>query len=409
MTGLDRSALAGLNADASADLIAARDEAFELFEKMEMPSPAEEAWRYIELPRDIADFDLPERSGAVLAESAFLDLDHSARAIIVDGRPRDLSGGCLQVLPQAAPVVPPQVDKPAAAHAAFAGDGLRVSVPRGALTTAPVVIDVQSTQAETVSFPRVQIELGEDAEAEILVVYRSPEDVSSMLIPEVGIDLKQGARLRMLSVQALGLATTCLTYQRARVGRDATARIGEVGLGGRLGRLDLGVDLEGAGGSVEVAGLYFGHRRQTLDYRLVINHRGPHTRSEVFLKGAVEDEAESVFTGLLRIEKPALRSWAYETNRNLVLSEGAKAHSVPNLEILCNDVMCGHGSSVGPLDEDHLYYLMSRGLKRPRAERLLIRGFFREALERLPVTGLEASVGEVLDERFVRAQAEGRI
>lgn len=176
-----------------------------------------------------------------------------------------------------------------------------------------------------------------------------------------------------------------------------------------MARLDLSVDLEGAGSSAEVVGLYFGEGHQTLDYRMVINHIGPNTSSDVFLKGAVEDYAQSVFTGLLRIEKDAYRTSAFETNRNLVLSEHAKAHSVPNLEILCNDVVCGHGSSVGPLEEEHLYYLQSRGISKERAEQMLIRGFFTEVIDRLPVPGVADPIEEVVHRRFITAQEEGRL
>jgi len=141
----------------------------------------------------------------------------------------------------------------------------------------------------------------------------------------------------------------------------------------------------------------------------VVDHQGKNTTSDVFLKGAVEDDAQSVFTGLLRIEKDATRTSTFETNRNLVLSENAKAQSVPNLEILCNDVICGHASSVGPLGGDHLYYLQSRGLSRVRAERLLIRGFFQEVIDRLPIEGLEEPVSDEVFRRFVTAQEEGRV
>jgi Fe-S cluster assembly protein SufD len=158
-----------------------------------------------------------------------------------------------------------------------------------------------------------------------------------------------------------------------------------------------------------MVGVYFGEDSQTLDYRVVIDHFGRNTSSEVFLKGAVEDSAESVFTGLLRIEKDARRTHTFETNRNLVLSENAKAHSVPNLEILCDDVICGHASSVGPLEEEHLYYLQSRGLTRPRAERLLIKGFFQEVIDRLPVAEISDRVFDEVFTRFVTAQEEGRV
>jgi Fe-S cluster assembly protein SufD len=210
-------------------------------------------------------------------------------------------------------------------------------------------------------------------------------------------------------VQNLDHAGSNVVHQRVRIGRDGTSRIGEVGLGGDLVRLDLAVSLEGDGASSEVVGLYFGEGSQTLDYRMVVNHSGRNTTSDVFLKGALEDDSQSVFTGLLRIEKDARKTSTFETNRNLVLSENAKAHSVPNLEILCDDVVCGHASSVGPLDEGLLYYLQSRGLRKQRAERLLIRGFFTEVIDRLPIDGIAKPVSDEVFSRFVQAQVEGRL
>jgi nitrite reductase/ring-hydroxylating ferredoxin subunit len=241
----------------------------------------------------------------------------------------------------------------------------------------------------------------------VVLVYRSPDGVQNVAVPGITLEAGDGGRLRFLSVQGWGDATVGLAHQRLRLGRDATGRVGEVGLGGRLARLDLEVELEGAGSSTEVVGLYFGEREQTLDYRMVINHIGRNTSSDVFLKGAVEDDAQSIFTGLLRIEKDALRSSAFETNRNLVLSENAKAHSVPNLEILCDDVVCGHGSSVGPLEEEHLYYLQSRGISRARAERMLVRGFFTEVIDRLPVDVVTEPLQQAVFRRFVAGPGGG--
>jgi Fe-S cluster assembly protein SufD len=253
------------------------------------------------------------------------------------------------------------------------------------------------------------VRVGSDAEARLLVAYRSADDARLLMIPRVDVEVGDGGRLRFLSVQSIDHAASMVVHQRATLARDSTSRIGEIGLGGHLGRLDLGVSLVGDGSSSEVVGLYFGEGDQTLDYRMVIDHQGRSTTSDVFLKGAVEDDAQSVFTGLLRIEKDAARTSTFETNRNLVLSENAKAHSVPNLEILCNDVICGHASSVGPLEPEHLYYLRSRGLSLERAERLLIRGFFQEVINRMPIEGLEEPVSEEVFRRFVTAQAEGRV
>jgi Fe-S cluster assembly protein SufD len=173
-------------------------------------------------------------------------------------------------------------------------------------------------------------------------------------------------------------------------GRDGSLFLAEAGFGGRYSRLRLAVDLVGAGAGAKIVGAYFGDGAQTLDYRYFIRHAALSTTSEMFLKGAVADDARSVFSGLIRIEKEGQKSNAHQTNRNLVLSDGAEAHSVPNLEILADDVRCGHGSAVGPLDEEQRYYLQSRGLDRDRADRLQVKGFFEEAILRFPHRGLDA-------------------
>jgi Fe-S cluster assembly protein SufD len=140
-----------------------------------------------------------------------------------------------------------------------------------------------------------------------------------------------------------------------------------------------------------------------------MNHIGRNTRSDMFLKGAVEDEAVSVFTGMIRIEETGQKTEAFQTNRNLLLSDGATAQSVPNLEILANDVKCGHASSVGPLDDEQRYYLMSRGLDRRRADRLQVRGFFEEVLARIPQRSIVPTVRSWINGKYVSAQEAGRV
>lgn len=414
MFALDRKTFDHFNEGAPRWLANRRNEAFELFSEAQMPTGAEESWRYVEVEGDLHKAELATGEAASLPSGAFVEAfaDVSASARVVDGRVSYLQGEHVARLsdrfrdedlaPVYGSLIEPDRDIFASAHLAFATDGVHVRIPRGHETKAPIVIEVQAT--EGVSFPHLLVEVGENAGAQVVVVYRSLETADPIVVPGVELIVGDGARLGYLSVQDFSQQTTVVIHERAKVGRDATLSLGEVGLGGRLGRLDLGALLEGAGSRIEVVGLYFGEGEQTLDYRLVITHRGRNTRSDVFLKGAVEDYSQSVFTGLLTIEKDAVRSEAYETNRNLVLSEHAKAHSVPNLEIKCNDVMCGHASSVGPLDEEHLYYVQSRGLTRTRAERLLVRGFFREVIERLPIHGADDPLEAAVNDRFVRTQ-----
>ncbi len=386
----------------------ARQAAWAAFERLPLPSSAEEAWRYVDLDHDFTELDLPLEPGSPLSPDPFTSsLAASARVVLVDGFAITASGEFVAGEAELSGLVDPATDKYAAAHQAFLQGGASVRVPPSAVTVAPVLIEVQATRDRSVSFPHVNVNIGDNAEAELVILYRSSDLVQAVVNPQVEIVMGDGARVRLLTVQEFAHGVAVVIHQRVQLGRDAAFRMGEVGLGGSLARLDLGVDLVGQGASSDVVGLFFGHLRQVLDYRMTITHRGRNTTSDVLLKGAVEDEAQSIFAGLVRIEKGAIRSSSFETNRNLVLSRDAKAHSIPNLEILCDDVMCGHGSSVGPLEKEHLYYLQSRGLSTPRAERLLVRGFFRQVIERLPVHGLDDEVAAVLEKRFIASQEPG--
>jgi Fe-S cluster assembly protein SufD len=165
----------------------------------------------------------------------------------------------------------------------------------------------------------------------------------------------------------------------------------------------------GDGAESDLMAVYFGDGTQMLDFRTLQDHAAPRTRSDLLFKGAVEDEAQSVYSGLIRIRKDAQKSNANQSNRNLVLTEGAEAKSVPNLEIEADDVKCSHASTVGPIDDEQLYYLASRGVPPEEAERLIVLGFFDDVFEQLPlpslVTPLRRSVIEKIEHRDPVARA----
>ncbi|MDH3731762.1 MAG: Fe-S cluster assembly protein SufD, partial [Acidimicrobiia bacterium] len=401
-----------------------RAEGFELYQKLDMPDPRAEEWRYVELDFDLSEFMVPEQPGAELTadselEGTFGDL--AGRAVVIDGHCVDISSEGVSAFvstktaiadhPTVARQVigrgiPPDLDRFSAAHHAFGSDGVFLHVPANTTVEAPYFIDVQATTPGTVTFPRISILVEENADAAVVVHFRSPQG-TILVVPQIEADV--AGRLSLTSVQEWGPQTTGISQLRMAAERDASLHLGEVGLGGALARLHLTMELNGRGSTGEVSGLYFGDSDQVLDYRAFMNHRAPNTNSDMFLKGAVEDDADSVFTGLIRIESEAQRVNAYQTNRNLVLSDGAEAQSVPNLEILANDVKCGHASTVGPLDEEQRYYLMSRGLERSRADRLQVRGFFEEAIKRLPTQALAAPVRQRVNAKYIAAQEEGRV
>ncbi len=406
-----------------------RSRGLEAYERLPMPAATEEVWRYVDLDFDLAALGLPDGPGTPLPSDAGVAAalaDAAGRALVVDGftvsAAHDAPSGVVFTSLEKAAAdhedllrgalnqgIPADLDKLAAAHLAFQRDGVFVYVPRGTAVDRPLHVDVQATAGAGVSMPHITAVVEDAAELALVVTLRSPDGSSLVVVPQVEVSVRDGAHLKLTTLQEWGDATRSIAQQRLIAGRDATVTFGEIGLGGSLSRLHLIVDLMGRGSQANVIGAYFGDREQVLDYRYFMNHIAPNTRSDMFLKGAVEDEATSIFTGLIRIEEEAQKTDAFQTNRNLVLSEGAMANSVPNLEILANDVRCGHGSTMGPLDEEQRYYLQSRGLDPVRADRLQVRGFFEEAIRRLPAPRIADVVRERVNAKFVAAQEEGRV
>jgi Fe-S cluster assembly protein SufD len=219
----------------------------------------------------------------------------------------------------------------------------------------------------------------------------------------VELDAGQAARLRYLDAQLLGQSVWQLGHQASRVGRDAAFATTMVSLGGDYARLRIDSALDGRGASGEMQAVYFGEGSQMHDMRTLQDHVAPRTTSNLLFKGVVQGTSHAVYSGLIHIGKEAAGVDAFQTNRNIKLSDGAWAESVPNLEIENNDVRCSHASAVGPVDEEQRFYLESRGVRPAAAERLIVLGFFEEVLDRLPVPGakgpLRAEIVRKLDRR----------
>jgi Fe-S cluster assembly protein SufD len=287
-------------------------------------------------------------------------------------------------------------------HDAFLAGGAFVYVPAGVVVERPIVVLHWSEGDGEASFPHTLVALGEGAQATVLDRFGSP-DSNHLVDAVVELLLDDNAHLRYLSVQEHGPRTWHLGLQRALVGRDASLRTSAVALGGDYARLRSEAVLQGQSAESDQLAVYFGDGTQMLDFRTLQDHDAPWTRSDLLFKGAVEDEARSVYSGLVRLRKPAQKSNAFQTNRNLVLTEGAGAESIPNLEIEANDVRCSHASTVGPIDDDQRYYLESRGVPPDEAERLIVLGFFDDVFDRLPVSaltrGLRRAVVDKLEHR----------
>ena len=213
---------------------------------------------------------------------------------------------------------------------------------------------------------------------------------------------KDGAQVQFVSVQRLGRGSFYHSVQRTLANRDATLDTLNVGLGASVSRVDLNAQLLGPGATSDMLGLYFGDGSQHFDFNTSQDHTVPNTASDLLYKGALDGASRSVFRGIIRVHEGAQRTDAYQTNRNLLLSSDARADSLPNLEIEADDVKCSHGATVGELDADAKFYLMSRGLDRVQAERLVVLGFLGEVLARLPLGGVGEKVTRVIEEKLAQ-------
>ena len=285
--------------------------------------------------------------------------------------------------------------------ASFYGETV-LSIPRGVVAGSIVVTHTVHGNDEA-TFPRLVIDAGENSEVTVVERFMSDGEGAALVVPRLFVRAQQAARLTYVAINELSTSVWQLGHQQAIGDRDSTTLLATVALGGEYARVRTDVKVVGQGASTRQVALYYADENQMHDFRTLQDHVAPRTTSDLLFKGAVQDTARSVYTGLIRIGHEAKGSVAYQTNRNLTLSAGAWAESVPNLEIETNDVKCSHASTIGPIDEDQRFYLESRGIPPEIAERLVVLGFFDEVLAQLPVGPLvgelRAQVAAKLDRR----------
>jgi Fe-S cluster assembly protein SufD len=279
--------------------------------------------------------------------------------------------------------VPAPLDRAAALAHSRAGGAIAIRVEAGTELARPAVVELRGTSADEVVWGHVIVDVGDHASATIVIDHTGSATYSAMLSIRVG----DGARLTLVNVQDWDDDTVHVEQQSASVGRDASFTSAVVTLGGDLVRLTPTVHFTGSGASADLVGLYFADSEQHLEHRLFVDHDQPHCRSRVTYKGALQGyHARTVWIGDVLIRRDAVGTDTYEENRNLLLTEGARADSVPNLEIETGEVVgAGHASTTGRFDDEQLFYLMSRGVTETEARRLVVRGFFAELIERIDV------------------------
>ena len=292
---------------------------------------------------------------------------------------------------------------------AFHPDVVLLDVPAGVVVDEPILVvhwcSSAAAGAGSAVFPRTSVRLGEGARASVVEIYAGPpEAIRTLVIPVTELAASSGAALSYVSLQVLSDSAWSIARLVARGGAGASVRTFTVGLGGAYDRVRADVSVDGREAESEILSAYLGHGTQVHDIRTLQDHVAPRTRSELLCQGAVAGTSRSVYSGLIRVHRGAVRTDARQTNHNLVLDEGAHADSVPNLDILENDVKCSHASTVGPIDEDQRYYIESRGVSPDVAEGLIVRGFFNAIIDRGPIPAvtplLLAEVHDRLDVAF---------
>ena len=378
-----------------------RAEAARAFEATPTPTPSLRPWRYTDVTGlDIAAFEDAELAPVVegnAPEGAYAG--SLTGALTADGKHEDL------VREHLGSVVTGTEGKFQAANTALWSGGALVYAPRRATFDEPVVVTVDASDlADRAVFPRLLI-IAEE-QGDVTVVLRLHSGAASLLAAGVvEIIAGQAARVRLLIDDRWGPDTQDFTTIRSRLGRDADVQVATLGIGGRIVKQTIEALLEGEGANSVIRAVALGDDKQHFDFVTLQDHIGPRTTSDVEVKAALAGSSRSVYYGITRVEETAAGGEANQLNKNLLLSEHAKADSDPVLEILTADVIrCGHGATVGPVSAEEMFYLQSRGLTRREALQLLVTGFFQSVLGDIEIEGVADELRETVFAKLAAAE-----
>jgi len=281
-----------------------------------------------------------------------------------------------------------------------AGQRYSVTVPAETELTRPVLVTLTGKGVVDATATHAVISVGAHSKATVVVRFAG----SATLADAVEIVVGDGAQLTYVTLQDWADDAVHLSTQHAKVGRDATLKHVAVTFGGDVVRHDATATYDGPGGSIEMLGLYFADEGQHIEHRLFVDHNAPKTKSHVTYKGALQGEgAHTVWIGNVLIRKEAEGIETYEENRNLVLTDGCQADSVPNLEIETGEIEgAGHASATGRFDDEQLFYLRSRGVSEPEARRLVVHGFFNDLIRRIAVPEIEDSLTTTVEAELAK-------
>jgi Fe-S cluster assembly protein SufD len=393
-----------------------RAELIERYRELPLPTTSDEPWRFTDLkgfdPDAFVGNGGQSAAGTVpsVGQSGMLDIDVAGLATVTEDGitiERAPEGITFEPLPEDQERLGTLVghdEKFAAHNAAMWKHGLLVMIPRRVVVEQPLYVRISNAAVNGSVFFRLLVVAEEGSQATLIEEYTSASpDLHGYSNVVAELFVEQAAKLEYVSLQSLSQETWHFATHHARVGRDAKLDWVAGGFGSKKGKIRIQNDLAGPGAESRVTGAYFADGDQHLDYDTFQEHIAPSTTSDFAFKGALRDKASAVWRGMIRVEKDAQKTNAYQENRNLMLSTQAHADSIPGLEILANDVRCTHGATLGQVDREQLFYLMARGLSRAEAERLIVRGFFQDILDRIELEPVRETLGEALEARIPQA------
>ncbi len=289
--------------------------------------------------------------------------------------------------------------------------GLLLYVPAGVQLEAPFVSGLNFDQHSqdglgTAIFPRINVIAGANSKVNLVHIINSKqtskqENASTSLVAGlVEVKAEAGADVSYLEVQQTGANVFYIGKTHNEVQKDARFTSMSVASGGKQTKVEIVTLLQAPGAASEVLGVVFGKGKEHFSFDTIQEHNAPDTTSDINFRVALSDEAASVYQGSIKVAKTAQRTNAYQSNKNLLLGAKAKADSIPRLEILTDDVKCSHGATVGPVDKEQIFYLMSRGLNRVEAEELVVFGFFRKVMEKLTIEGAHELLEQIISKQI---------
>lgn len=412
-------------ADDDAWLRDLRAESLARFADQGFPNTKQEEWRYTRVtPMAEVPFQLgcpattpvtrsaiEDKASPVFARSLYVFVDGrfepalSALATRTDVHVESLRALDTAIEPPLGSLVDTKQHPFAALSTALLDDGAVLRVPKGTQVKDPLhlVFVATGSREPRATQPRLFIDASENSRVQVIQDFVSLSDDVGLTNGVSEIRVGAGAQVDLVTIQRENAGSFHFSNVSARLGRDARFSHHNLTLGGRLVRNDLEVVLEEEGADCTLNGLFIGAGEQVIDNHTLLDHAVPHGTSRQLYKGILGGRSRGVFRGRVIVRPNAQKTVAYQSNPNLLLTTGARVDSKPQLEIYANDVKCGHGSSIGQLDQDAIFYLRTRALSEPRARQLLTRGFAQQILAALPVAALTEGLNEPLGDRLAEA------